>query len=80
MKPFIPETLHLIIQIIRDSLFDKPLFRSSDIQKRTNIPKQTLMPIIKKLLNGNIIITIREAKGSSPAVLKFPKLLEITEN
>jgi Fic family protein len=64
---------------ILDSIFDKPLFRSSDIQKRTNIPKQTLMPIIKKLLNGNIIVTIREAKGSSPAVLKFPKLLEITE-
>jgi hypothetical protein len=38
------------------------------------------MPIIKKLIVGNIIITIREAKGSSPAVLKFPKLLEITEN
>ena len=64
---------------IVDSIFDKPLFRSSDIQKRTNIPKQTLMPIIKKLINGNIIITIREAKGSSPAILKFPKLLEITE-
>ena len=65
---------------ITDSLFDKPLFRSSDIQKRTSIPKQTLMPIIKKLIAGNIIVTIREAKGSSPAVLKFPKLLEITEN
>jgi Fic family protein len=65
---------------ILDSLFDKPLFRSSDIQKRTKIPKQTLMPIIKKLLNGNIIITIREAKGSSPAIFKFSQLLEITEN
>ena len=65
---------------IVDSLFDKPLFRSSDIQMRINIPKQTLMPIIKKLIHGNIIITIREAKGRSPAVLKFPELLKITEN
>lgn len=65
---------------IVDSLFDKPFFRSSDIQKRTNIPKQTLMPILKKLINENIIVTIREAKGRSPAVLKFPQLLKITEN
>jgi Fic family protein len=65
---------------IVDSLFDKPIFRSSDIQKRTSIPKQTLMPILKKLNERNIIITIRKAKGRSPAVLKFPKLLEITEN
>jgi Fic family protein len=65
---------------IVNSLFDKPLFRSSDIQKRTIIPKQTLMPILKKLIEGKIIVPIREAKGSRPAVLKFPKLLEITEN
>ena len=65
---------------IVDSLFDKPIFRSSDIQKRTSIPKQTLMPILKKLIEGKIIVTIREAKGRRPAVLKFPKLLEITEN
>jgi len=65
---------------IVDSIFDKPIFRSSDIQKRTSIPKQTLMPILKKLIEGEIIVTIREAKGRRPAVLKFPKLLEITEN
>jgi len=65
---------------IVDSLFDKPFFRSSDIQKRTNIPKQTLMPILKKLIDKNIIVKIREAKGRSPAVFKFPQLLEITEN
>ena len=65
---------------ILDSLFDKPIFRSSDIQKRTNIPKQTLMPISKQLMDAKIIVTVREAKGRTPAVFKFPQLLEISEN
>ncbi len=64
---------------IVDAIFEKPIFRSVDIQKRSNIPKQTLMPILKKLITANIIVIIRKAQGRSPAVLKFPKLLEITE-
>jgi len=65
---------------IVDAIFDKPLFRASDIQKRSNIPKQTLMPILKKLIDADIIVIIRTARGRSPAVFKFPMLMEITEN
>ncbi len=64
---------------ILDALFSKPIFRAPDLQKRTGIPKQTLMPILKQLTEAGILTTIKQAKGRSPAVIKFPELLAITE-
>ncbi len=64
---------------ITDALFHKPIFRTSDLQIRTKIPKQTLMPILKQLITAGILVTVKQAKGSSPAILKFPELLIITE-
>jgi Fic family protein len=65
---------------IADALFYKPIFRASDVVKRTNIPKQTIMPVLRHLLDARIIVKIREASGRRPAVLKFPELLTITES
>jgi Fic family protein len=62
-----------------DAIFFKPIFRSMDIQKKSKIPKQSLMPMLKQLHKDKILVTIREARGRMPAVLVFPKLLEITE-
>ena len=63
-----------------DAIFDKPIFRSIDIQKRSKIPKQSLMPMLKQLQEDKIITNIRQARGRMPAVLVFQKLLEITED
>ena len=63
-----------------DAIFDKPIFRSSDIQKKSKIPKQSLMPMLKQLHEDKILKTLRQASGRMPAVLVFQKLLEITEN
>ena len=63
-----------------DAIFNKPIFRSSDIQKKSKIPKQSLMPMLKQLLDDKILITLRPASGRMPAVLVSQKLLEITEN
>lgn len=65
---------------ITDGIFHKPIFRASDLQTRTNIPKQTLMPILKQLTEAGILVIIRQAKGRSPAIMKFQELLTITEN
>lgn len=65
---------------ITDALFNKPIFNAPDLQIRTKIPKQTLMPVLKKLTDAGILATIKEAKGRSPAVIKFPELLAITES
>lgn len=63
-----------------DAIFDKPVFRSVDVRKRTKIPKQSLMPMLKQLREDKILINLREARGRMPAVLVFQKLLEITED
>ena len=63
-----------------DAIFDKPIFRSSDIQKKSKIPKQSLMPMLKQLQDDKVLIILRQASGRMSAVLVFKKLLEITEN
>lgn len=62
-----------------DAIFAKPIFRSSDIQKKSKIPKQSLMPMLKQLQEDNVLRILRKASGRMPAVLVFKKLLEITE-
>lgn len=62
-----------------DAIFIKPIFRSLDIQKRSKIPKQSLMPMLKQIQEDKILITIREARGRMAAILVFGKLLEIIE-
>lgn len=63
-----------------DAIFYKPIFRSSDIQKKSKIPKQSLMPMLKQLQEDKVIRILRESSGRMPAVLVFQKLLEITED
>ncbi|MBD3386670.1 Fic family protein [candidate division KSB1 bacterium] len=63
-----------------DAIFDKPIFRSVDIQQKSKIPKQSLMPMLKQLQEDKIITNIRQARGRMPAVLVFQKFLEITED
>ena len=80
MRTWIRELAHTrYASEIADALFDKPIFRASDVVKRTNIPKQTIMPVLKHLLDAKIIVKIRVASGRRPAVMKFPELLAITE-
>jgi Fic family protein len=64
---------------ILDALFDHPVFSTSDFLKRTGIPKQTAMPLLQKIREAGILSTLREAKGTIPAILAFPALLVITE-
>jgi len=66
------------IQIL-DALFERPIFKTSDLVKHTEIPKQTLMPLIRQIKGSGHLTTIQEARGSRGAVLAFPKLLNIAE-
>jgi len=68
------DVIHLL-----DAIFDRPVFRTSDIVRRTKLPKQTVMPLLLKLKNAETLTTLREASGRRPAILAFPKLLTITE-
>lgn len=80
MRDFIIErTRSQYAHQLLDAIFDKPIFRTSDIQRKTQIPKQSLMPMLKKLQEDKIIRILRQSSGRMPAVLVFQKLLEITE-
>jgi Fic family protein len=80
MKTKIAETTHSQHSIrLLDAIFDRPVFQASHVVKQTGLPKQTLMPLIRVMRESSILTVIREASGRKPAILAFPKLLNITE-
>lgn len=80
MKDVIRKVTHSQFSIqLLDAIFDKPIFQTSDFVKRTNISKQTVMPLLRSLKDAGILTTLREASGRRPAILAFPDLLNIAE-
>ena len=80
MKTKIAETTHSQYSIrLLDAIFDRPVFQASHIVKRTALPRQTVMPLLRSMRDSSILTVIREASGRKPAILAFPKLLNITE-
>lgn len=80
MKAEISEATHSQHSIhLLDAIFDRPVFQTSDIVRRTKLPKQTVMPLLRKLKDAGALTTVREASGRRPAILAFPRLLTITE-
>lgn len=80
MKQRIVEITHsqYAIQIL-DALFDRPIFQTTDLVKRTDIPKQTLMPLIRQIKESEHLRVVQEASGSRAATLAFSELLNIAE-
>ncbi len=66
------------IQVL-DALFDRPIFQSGDFIQRTGIPKQSALPILRKLREDGILVALREQSGRRPAVMAFPALLNRAE-
>lgn len=67
-------TVHLL-----DSIFDRPIFETTDFVKRSNINKKTAMALLKQLREAEILAVLREGSGRRAAVLCFPELLNIAE-
>ncbi|MBN1436649.1 MAG: Fic family protein [Sedimentisphaerales bacterium] len=67
------------IQIL-DAIFDRPIFRTSDLVRITHITKPTIMNLLRQLKDACLLRNIRDASGSRPAIMVFPELLEIAEN
>ena len=64
---------------ILDSLFDRPIFPSSDFLKRSGISRPTGLEFLRKLRDAGILHVIKEARGSRSALFAFRELLNITE-
>lgn len=64
---------------ILDALFDRPIFQTPDFVTRSGIPKPTAAIVVRKLREADILLVIREASGSRPAILAFRELVNQAE-
>ena len=65
--------------LVLDTLFDRPIFQSSDFVQRSGIPKQTALPFLRKLREAGILHSLREQSGRRSAILAFRDLLNCAE-
>ena len=79
-KREISELLHTDQAIyIVDLLFDTPVFRANEIHRRLSIQRQRAAQYVRALKNAGIINEIRPSRGSTPALLVFDELFNITD-
>lgn len=64
---------------VLDTLFDRPIFQSSDFCERSGIGKNTAMPFLRTLREAGILHELREASGRRSAILAFRELLNCVE-
>ncbi len=67
-------TVHLL-----DALFNTPIFETTQLIRKTGIHKPTAMALIRKLKEADILKELRAGSGRRPAVLAFPRLINIVE-
>jgi DNA-binding transcriptional ArsR family regulator len=80
MKIKIGEITHSQFTIrLLDTIFQKPIFKTTDFVKMTKISKPTVMGLLRQLKENNILIELQQGSGSRAAILCFPKLLNISE-
>jgi len=62
-----------------DWIFNRPIFRSTDFVSDSQIPDSTARRILGVFKEEDLVKEIRQAAGSRPATLTFPRLLNIAE-
>lgn len=66
-----------------DAVFSKPIFRTTDLIEQLHqdfgIHKKTVPGLLRSLREGDVLKELQPASGNRPAVLCFPKLLNIAE-
>ena len=80
MKSKVQDITHSQYTIsLLDAIFDRPIFRTSDLSTIANIPSSSLKVLIPKLKKAGILTELKAASGSTAAVLVFGDLLNIAE-
>jgi Fic family protein len=64
---------------VLDTLFDRPIFQSSDFVARAGIPRNTALPFLARLRDAGILLVIREKSGRRSAIFAFSELLNCAE-
>ena len=62
-----------------DTLFDRPVFKTTDFPTRSRIPRASAMRILNSLKDNNILVALRSGKGRQAAILMFKELIDIVE-
>jgi Fic family protein len=62
-----------------DFVFQYPIFRSTELAKKGNVPGPSAKKILSDLRNANIIKMLRKSSGRRAAVFVFSELLNIAE-
>ena len=62
-----------------DWAFERPVFKSSDLMRSSNIPKPTAQRILNLLKKEGILRELQPGSGSRAATLVYPELLNIAE-
>lgn len=63
-----------------DTLFDRPIFRSADFIRYSQIPKDTAFRILGEFKKEGLVRVLREGKGRRSSILAFYQVLEITDD
>jgi len=62
-----------------DTIFKRPIFKSSDLAKETGIYKLTATGLLRQLKEAHILTELQKSSGRRASVLCFPALLNIAE-
>lgn len=62
-----------------DFIFDRPVFKTTDFVASAGIPAPTAKRMVYGLRDEGLLVPLREASGSRPAILAFSELLNIAE-
>jgi Fic family protein len=65
--------------MITDTLFKRPIFRVSSLEREAGVPTASAHKIVQQLLDANVVRMIRQGKGRRPGLYVFPKLMNLTE-
>lgn len=66
------------IQVL-DSIFSRPIFKTTDFVKESNIHKPTAMGLLRQLKQAGLLDELQPASGRRAAVLCFSRLVNIAE-
>jgi Fic family protein len=64
---------------VLDTLFDRPIFESSDFVTRSGISKFTALKFLRQLREAGILASLREQSGRRSGVYAFSELLNLAE-
>ena len=80
MKRVIHEITHSQYSVhLLDAVFAHPIFETTSLIKKTGIHKPTAIGLLKQLKDAAILKELRPGSGRRPAILSFPKLINIAE-